>query len=538
MSAHDKVNILMVDDQPGKLLSYEAILADLGENLIQATSAKEALEKLLKIEVAVVLMDVSMPEIDGFELAEIIRQHPRFLKTAIIFVSAVHLTDLDRLKGYQHGAVDYLSVPIVPEVLRAKVRVFAELHRKKQQLERLNAELEQRVVDRTQELEHKAVALEQLNRDLAQKNQELDAIVHTAPDIIFSRQSDSTRDYISSRFYEYTGAPLGSAVGVGWLEYVHADDRERSMEHWLRCVQSGEAYETEYRLRGADGRYRWFRARAVPLRDPQGVIVKWYGTCSDIHDSKLLEQSIRENAVELERMVDLRTIELRRLSSRLMTMQDEERRRIAREIHDGLGQELAAAKMILDGILSKDSSPRMRQAAVDSSMLVDRAIKQVRTISHLLHPPLLDEVGLVSALRWYLEGLSERSGIEIHLEVDPPDLGRLKADLETAIFRIIQEALTNMFRHSGARNGRVSLTEREGNVMVTVRDDGKGIEEQIVQFRPDSVGVGIGGMRQRVSELGGRLRLANANPGTIVEVVIPSRNSQRLAPATLEQAAN
>jgi signal transduction histidine kinase len=274
------------------------------------------------------------------------------------------------------------------------------------------------------------------------------------------------------------------------------------------------------------------------LRDPQGVIVKWYGTCSDIHDSKLLEQSIRENAVELERMVDLRTIELRRLSSRLMTMQDEERRRIAREIHDGLGQELAAAKMILDGILSKDSSPRMRQAAADSSMLVDRAIKQVRTISHLLHPPLLDEVGLVSALRWYLEGLSERSGIEIHLEVDPPDLGRLKADLETAIFRIIQEALTNMFRHSGARNGRVSLTEREGNVMVTVRDDGKGIEEQIVQFRPDSVGVGIGGMRQRVTELGGRLRLANANPGTIVEVVIPSRQSQLLAPATLEQAAN
>lgn len=538
MSAHDKVNILMVDDQPGKLLSYEAILSELGENLIQATSAKQALEKLLKTDVAVVLMDVSMPEIDGFELAEIIRQHPRFQKTAIIFVSAVHLTDLDRLKGYQHGAVDYLSVPIVPEVLRAKVRVFTELHRKNQQLERLNVELEQRVVDRTQELERKAVALEQLNRDLAQKNQELDAIVQTAPDIIFSRHSNGMRDYISSRFYEYTGAAQGSAVGVGWLEFMHADDRERSLEHWLRCMQNGEVYETEYRLRNADGGYRWFRARAVPLRDPHGAIVKWYGTCSDIHDSKLLEQSIRENAVELERMVDLRTIELRRLSSRLMTMQDEERRRIAREIHDGLGQELAAAKMILDGILSKDSSPTMRQAAADSSMLVDRAIKQVRTISHLLHPPLLDEVGLVSALRWYLEGLSERSGIEIHLEVDPPDLGRLKADLETAIFRIIQEALTNMFRHSGARNGRVSLTEREGNVMVTVRDDGKGIEEQIVQFHPDSVGVGIGGMKQRVTELGGRLRLANANPGTIVEVVIPSRQSQRLFPATLEQAAN
>ena len=528
MTGHEEVNILMVDDQPGKLLSYEAILADLGENLIKATNAKEALEKLLKTDVAVVLMDVSMPEIDGFELAEIIRQHPRFQKTAIIFVSAVHLTDLDRLKGYQHGAVDYLSVPIVPEVLRAKVKVFTELHRKKLQLERLNNELEERVADRTLELEKKALALEQLNGDLAQKNQELDAIVHTAPDIIFSRQADGSRDYISSRFYEYTGAPAGSAIGLGWLEYLHPEDKERSWSHWMRCVQSGEAYESEYRIRGADRQYRWFRARAVPLRATDGTILKWYGTCSDIHDSKVLEQSIRDSAIELERMVDLRTVELRRLSSRLMTMQDEERRRIAREIHDGLGQELAAAKMILDGILSKDGSPSNRQASADASQLVDRAIQQVRTISHLLHPPLLDEVGLVSALRWYLEGLSERSGIDIRLAVAPPDLSRLRPELETAIFRIIQEALTNMFRHSGARNGSISLTENDGRIIVMVRDDGKGIEEQIIQLRPESVGVGIGGMRQRVSELGGSLRLANANPGTIVEVVIPSRRPEEL----------
>jgi PAS domain S-box-containing protein len=529
MSLHEKVNVLMVDDQPGKLLTYEAILADLGENLIKATSAKDALEKLLKTDVAVVLMDVSMPEIDGFELAEIIRQHPRFQKTAIIFVSAVHLTDLDRLKGYQHGAVDYLSVPIVPEVLRAKVRVFTELHRKKLQLERLNNELEERVTDRTLELEQKAVALEQLNSDLGRKNQELDAIVQTAPDIIFSRQADGARDYISGRFYEYTGASPGTAVGFGWMEYLHPDDKARSLDHWMRCVQSGETYESEYRIRSIDQKYRWFRARAVPLRDQQGNIIKWYGTCSDIHDSKLLEQSIRDSALELERMVDLRTTELRRLSSRLMTMQDDERRRIAREIHDGLGQELAAAKMILDGVLSKDSSPSMRQASADASELVDRAIKQVRTISHLLHPPLLDEVGLVSALRWYLEGLSDRSGIEVKLEVEPSDLNRLRPELETAIFRIIQEALTNMFRHSGARNGCVSLIENNGRVAVTVRDDGKGIEERVIQLRPESVGVGIGGMRQRVKELGGSLRLANANPGTIVEVVIPSRKREPLS---------
>src|SRR5215467_13365999 len=124
MHEHDQVNILMVDDQPAKLLSYEIILSELGENLLKASSGREALEQLLKTDVAVVLMDVSMPELDGFELAEIIRQHPRFQKTAIIFISAVHLSDMDRLKGYERGAVDYISVPVVPEVLRAKVGIF------------------------------------------------------------------------------------------------------------------------------------------------------------------------------------------------------------------------------------------------------------------------------------------------------------------------------------------------------------------------------------------------------------------------------
>lgn len=153
MTNPDQVNILLVDDQPGKLLTYEAMLGELAENLLKARSGREALEHLLHNEVSIVLMDVSMPEIDGFELAEMIRAHPRFKKTAIIFVSAVHLSDLDRLRGYASGAVDYVSVPVIPELLRAKVQVFAELARKTRQLERLTAELEERVTERTAELE-------------------------------------------------------------------------------------------------------------------------------------------------------------------------------------------------------------------------------------------------------------------------------------------------------------------------------------------------------------------------------------------------
>jgi PAS domain S-box-containing protein len=156
-----KVNILMVDDQPGKLLTYEAILGELGENLIKASSGREALDVLLKNDVAVVLMDVSMPELDGFQLADMIRQHPRFQKIAIIFISAVHLTDLDRVTGYQRGAMDYISVPVVPELLRAKVSVFAELHRKARELEQLNRELEERVLKRTAELRERENELRQ-----------------------------------------------------------------------------------------------------------------------------------------------------------------------------------------------------------------------------------------------------------------------------------------------------------------------------------------------------------------------------------------
>lgn len=162
----DPVNILLVDDQPAKLLSYEVILQGLGETLIKAQSGREALEHLLRTDIAVILVDVCMPEQDGFELVSMIREHPRYQNTAIIFVSAVMMAEPDRLRGYEAGAVDYVSVPIVPEVLRAKVRVFADLFRKTRELERLNADLEARVRERTAALEASSAQLVQLNEDL------------------------------------------------------------------------------------------------------------------------------------------------------------------------------------------------------------------------------------------------------------------------------------------------------------------------------------------------------------------------------------
>ncbi|NDQ56571.1 MAG: response regulator [Acidipila sp.] len=356
MTERHKVNILMVDDQPGKLLTYETILEELGENLIQAHTGREALDFLLKTDIAVVLMDVSMPEIDGFELADMMRQHPRFQKTAIIFISAVYLSDLDRLKGYQRGAVDYISVPIIPELLRAKVSLFADLHRKTRQLESLNQEL-------------------------------------------------------------------------------HA------------------------------------------------------------------------------------------LSARLIAAQDEERRRIARDLHDSVGQYVAALSMN-NGLAIREAdkiSPEAANALRQNSGLVEQLSKEIRTISHLLHPPLLDEIGLMPAIKMFADGFSDRSKVQVEVDLSP-ELGRLPPNVEISIFRIVQECLTNVYRHSGSEKAKITIHPSDRNLLtVEVCDEGKGIplENRLSMSLGKSQGVGLSGMRERVRELGGTFEVRSSNKGTTVIASLP-----------------
>jgi PAS domain S-box-containing protein len=285
----------MVDDQPAKLLSYEAILGDLGENLIKARSGREALEQLLKHDVAVVLLDVSMPEIDGFEMADMMRQHPRFQKTAILFISAVHLTDLDRIKGYQSGAVDYISVPVIPEVLRAKVSVFAELHRKTRQLEKLNHELERRVEERT--------------RQLQESESQFRTLANSIPQLAWMANPDGSVFWYNQRWYEYTGLSFEDAQGLGWRRIHHPQHLERVLTRMEHSWDTGDLWEDTFPLLGKDGDYRWFLSRAVPIRDSHGVVVSWFGTSTDISRQIAAEEEIRQLNSQLEqRVTELETI--------------------------------------------------------------------------------------------------------------------------------------------------------------------------------------------------------------------------------------
>lgn len=352
MTSAEKVNILIVDDDERKLLTYEAVLEQLGENLIKARSADEGLAVLLKEDIGMVLLDVSMPGVDGFEFAEMMRQHPRFRETPIIFVSGINVTDLDQLTGYERGALDYISVPIKPELLRAKVSVFARLHRTTRRLQKMNEELDQ-------------------------------------------------------------------------------------------------------------------------------------------------------------------------LSNRLLEAQDAERRHLARELHDGLGQELSFAKIIIDTGVRSNDIEEMRERATEAGVAIDRALQQVRSISYLLHPPLLDESGLGSALKLYVEGLENRGAIKASVEIDPATFPRLKPEIETAVFRVVQESLTNVVRHARAQQAWVTLASRDGVLVAAVRDDGKGLTEGANGSCPHKIGVGISGMRQRAKELGGEFRIQNANPGVLVEITVP-----------------
>src|ERR1700692_938104 len=295
MSGHDRVNILMVEDQPGKLLAYESILSDLGENLIQARSARESLDHLLRQDIAVVLMDVSMPEIDGFELADMMRQHPRFQKTAIIFISAVHLTDLDRIKGYKSGAVDYISVPVLAKLLRAKRIVFSELHRKNRQLERLNRELEQRVAERTEQLHESELQF----RTLA----------NSIPQLAWMADAQGSIFWYNQRWYDFIGTLPGEMPQWGWRSVQHPDYADRVIQQLERSRKAEEPWEDTFPLLSKEGEYRWFLARAVPIRDSQGNLVRWFGTSTDISAQIAAEEQIRNlNAQLQERVAELEAI--------------------------------------------------------------------------------------------------------------------------------------------------------------------------------------------------------------------------------------
>jgi PAS domain S-box-containing protein len=296
-AATDKVNVLLVDDQPDKLLAYEVILGELSENLVKTSSAREALQFLLKNDVAVVLIDVCMPELDGFQLAAMIREHPRFRKTAIIFISAIHLTDVDRLRGYEMGAVDYVPVPVVPEVLRAKVRVFAELFRKTRELEQLNSQLERHVAERTAELESANMRLTQ-----SEQGRSLALAAGQMGSWDWDLVTDEWRwDEGQHRIFGVDPKSF-KIIADSVRALIHPDDWSALETLGRGMAEGARTQQTEFRVLRPNGESRWCIGTAAASVDGAGKVVRVSGVTIDITDRKEAD----ERQVLLAREVDHR----------------------------------------------------------------------------------------------------------------------------------------------------------------------------------------------------------------------------------------
>lgn len=317
-----------------------------------------------------------------------------------------------------------------------------------------------------------------------------------------------TRDEIVGQHFSKFYPP--DAVQNGWPE-----------RELLLAQKEGRFADEGWRVR-KDGTSFWASVIITALRSADGKHTGFSKITQDMTERRRTEEyvqalnrELRQRLSQLEesrRVIELRTLELQKLSGQLLHIQDEERRRIARELHDDLGQQLSALKMMLN-------NPKDHEEALQTA---DRALASVRNLSYLLHPPLLDETGLRSALYWYAEGLTKRSGIQISMSVKPHIFPRLSKEMEMTIFRIVQEALTNVYRHADSDSARVEIDKQSEWVVVRVRDHGKGLPKEIDgKTVMPSLGVGVAGMRERLRQLGGELTLSHAEPGALLEAKIP-----------------
>jgi PAS domain S-box-containing protein len=485
--------------------------------------------------------------------------------------------------------------------------------------------------------------------DLKRAEDRIRLVINTIPTMVWTLQPDGAVDFVNQRSLDYTGLSLEEQLADP-TGAVHPEDLPRVMEKWLAGMAAGEPSEDEIRLRRADGEYRWFLIRTAPLRDEQGNVVKWYGVSFDIEDRKRAEEALRSSereqrriATQLERerarlveaqemakigsweaelqslnviwseqthrifetdpsrfhptrpkfrelihpedrakvdaafvvslgkrspsTVEYRIVmpdgrvkileerwqafhdeegkpvrvagtcrditqrvraeeELQRLSGQLLRLQDEERRRIARDLHDSTGQDLVALATTLSQLHASipSSSRKLRKLASQCQALADQCIREVRTLSYLLHPPMLDEAGLDDAIRHYASGFTERTEIQIELEISPR-LGRMKPDVELTLFRVVQESLTNIQRHSGSPQSKIWIERAPGKITLEISDKGSGIPGSPRRQNGKlslGLGVGIPSMHERVKLIGGQLDIESGSSGTTVRVTIPA----------------
>jgi PAS domain S-box-containing protein len=357
----------------------------------------------------------------------------------------------------------------------------------------------------------------QQQEEIKQREAQLNAFFSNAPVGLAIVDKNLRFQRINGPFSRFNGLPAQDNVGKQVQEVVR--HLALQVEPIIRNVaNSGEPvidFEITGPLPATPATMGWWLESFFPISRDEGVVTQIGIVAQDISALKQAENRVRG------------------LSARLLQLRDDERRRLARDLHDSLGQNLTAVKMNIS-YLGRDAASldeRRRNALAESVELIDRCLKEVRTISHLLHPPMLDEVGLVPAIRWFATGFAQRSGIDVELDV-PEKLRRLPTDVETAVFRVIQESLTNVHRHSGSPTAVIRLKVDPEHIHLQVIDQGCGIPAQKLSLHQESeaIGVGLMGMRERLRQLGGELNITSDGGGTTIRVIVPLSESASASP--------
>ncbi|GAC1692663.1 MAG: hypothetical protein NVS9B5_34950 [Terriglobales bacterium] len=373
-----------------------------------------------------------------------------------------------------------------------------------------------------------------------------DATLSSLTDFVYIFDRDGRFVYMNQALLDLWGLKFEDAVGKNFYELGYPDELAERLQRQIQQVfdtKTGLIDETPYSSPiGIRGYYEYiFR----PVFHPDGNVDVVAGSTRNVTERKRIEDELRQSqerlralADTLESQVQARTIELeernrdvlaqseqlRELSVRLMETQDQERRRIARELHDSAGQMIAALSMNLQQLLRelRNGNPELVHLAEETLAFTEELDHEVRTTSYLLHPPLLDEIGLQAALTWYVEGLKQRAGLDVKLDINL-EFQRPSREVELTIFRVVQECLTNIHRHSGSKSARIRIAREGANVVVEVRDAGAGIEaDRLTRIQAHGAGVGLRGIRERVRQLSGDVRMeSQIGLGTTIVITLP-----------------
>jgi PAS domain S-box-containing protein len=474
-----RASILLVDDNDGNLAALEAILKDLGQDLVRARSGQEALRLLLDRTFAVILLDVRMPDMDGFETAELVRKRRNSRHTPIIFITAADAFPDQITRGYSVGAVDYIFKPFMPEVLKAKVRIFLDLFNK--------------------------------TEEIWQNEVRLRTLIANVPGAVYRRAAAPPWNmlFLSDAIEMLCGYPAADFTEGRRVfgSIIHPGDMPTVSQELLKAVRTMAPYALEYRVVHRDGRVRWILDRGQSL-DERGTSRHMDGVLLEITSRKVAEEALSE------------------LVGRLLQMQDDERRRIAHDLHDNTSP-------LLTGLIGKLYSIRHRTASPDpaTARLLDDSLKLaeqtsgiIRNVSHLLYPRLLDETSLLASVRWFVNAFTDRTGIPVVMNL-PDELMRLPRDTEIALFRVVQESLTNVLRHSGSAVATVRVCLEPQQLFLEVSDRGRpGLLPPVASSGREpavAVGVSMAGMRERIRRLGGSLQVLSGDAGTTVTVTLP-----------------